>query len=1654
MSNLSNKVKICNKIISLLIIFLVLFSEMGIMLKYSVSYAIDTVNNNKHIDFNACFVDNAGETTYIIDSDEAKLYINLALKENGYLKNGVISFENENFDIIGEKVKNENIEKIENNVITLKQVNNGTNINLELPIKFKKSELINIEMFSKVFKTKITGTFVNGKAEEKEIESYVENKLSWTADAKANTSLNIQKYVPFNSNGNYGVLLQIRANTKVENNILPIKSTNIKIQSPEIDGKKATQVKVISNRTTATNGNTNGLEFNQNNWKYDNNNGIVDINVENTINDNNEVSYVQNSDDEYLISFIYEGKDIFDFVEEKGFISNIKSNTNISVYANNEMNLEENVFDGRIELNQKISDIVNFELLCENNEINKGQIYSNYNAKDKKEIEYNLKYIADIGYADISEYIEFNQSTYDEFITEDGSKALTTIGANNYTKNKTIKISVSLFNKILGEEGSIEVYNEDNKKIGTINKDTQTKNDNYFLDLSKANNNKLNIKTSKPISEGKLILDITKTISSKIDYSREQVETFHSLKSYLSGKTELLEMNSSDEIQLEEPVTKAEVKFNSDGNALDLSTTKEYENLEMRIVLDTSDTSNALYQNPSFEIRFPTVIKNIKLNDIKLINENNLKLEDKNIDKSNGEVVLKIKLKGTQTDYNVGDALKGTNIIINFGVELDKLATNSTKQIVLNYTNENSSLYEKANNEKYGIATTDINIVAPSGVIAGSGMTGYSDNEKEEVYTLNNKKIIKNISINSSDKNVEITNDIVNNYDNSIADVKILGTIPVNGNTILDGENKLNSNISTELISTVETNNIDKNKVKIYYTEKVNPTNDLNNPENGWTNSISNMGNVKSYMIVINEMKQGEHVNFKYNVKIPANLEFSQSAYSTYTAYYNNISNLGNFPETKQGAVLGVTTGAGPKLNVKLDANKPENTEVQAGGIIKFTASITNEGEADANNVKLTVPTPEGTKAIQYNIEYDNYDILEGPEQVYTLGKIAPGETITKVYEIQMAGSTNMFEDGYKEEILSQVSAVCDEDTKPVQSNTYTLYKIRGDIELELMPSIVEDQAIQKGTRIVFRTMIENISNTDINNFNIYATMPDGVKILEGHFEKDREITNDKVDINGNKIEGNLSNLEIGEHLVFVFKIEIEEFVGELDVTVEASGDNIEINRSNTLIYNVNSIDVSIVQTSSSPDYVQEGEDLKFSYTIKNNGNSAIPSITFTNPIPEGLKFVKAEQGVKDEEKDVSSNSISGALKTTIMQLEPGQEYIIDITFRALALPNENTKQVINYATLNIVNRYDIESNKITKYIEYNPSYHGEDPVDGRYVIAGVAWKDADMNGQRDVNEEMISGLEVMLLDKSTNEVMKDPDTNNEKITTTDSNGAYRFDNLPVGKYAVVFLYDSGKYSITEYQKKDVNQTVNSDAVEVDLVYDGQKRKAGMTDSIKITSSNVRNIDIGLYETERFDLSLTKYVSKITLTTPTIGTKQYEYNNSVAKVEVLGRNLRKSSMLVEYKIIVKNEGAVPGYAKKIIDYLPDEFTFNSELNKDWYKGKDGNLYTSCLENEEIKPGEEKEITLVVNKKITENTIGIINNTAEIYEAYNEMGLEDVDSTPGNKVANEDDMSSSDVVVSLVTGKIIAYTFIICVVLGLLTIGIYLIKRNVLDLRKK
>lgn len=306
-----------------------------------------------------------------------------------------------------------------------------------------------------------------------------------------------------------------------------------------------------------------------------------------------------------------------------------------------------------------------------------------------------------------------------------------------------------------------------------------------------------------------------------------------------------------------------------------------------------------------------------------------------------------------------------------------------------------------------------------------------------------------------------------------------------------------------------------------------------------------------------------------------------------------------------------------------------------------------------------------------------------------------------------------------------------------------------------------------------------------------------------------------------------------------------------------------------------------------------------------------------------------------------------------------------------------------------------------------------ENPGEGTNLkkVSGFAWLDSNRNGQKESDETLLSGIKVKIYDVMTQKYLAE--------TITDENGKYEFNNIERGSYVLMFEYDKEEYEPTIYMAEGVNSDITSKVVLNNININGQEIIATVTDTINV-QEDVSHINIGLKEKLIFDLELNKYISKIVVQTSQ-KTKQYDYkNDTFAKVEIHKKQLQGAIVVLEYTMKVKNTGEISGYARNIVDYLPSGLTFSSELNKDWYLS-DNYLYTKNLENVEIKPGEEKEVKLILTKTMTGDNVGLVNNRAEIYQDYNKYGETDIDSRPNNQAPNEDDFGSVDVIIQVATG---------------------------------
>ncbi len=193
-----------------------------------------------------------------------------------------------------------------------------------------------------------------------------------------------------------------------------------------------------------------------------------------------------------------------------------------------------------------------------------------------------------------------------------------------------------------------------------------------------------------------------------------------------------------------------------------------------------------------------------------------------------------------------------------------------------------------------------------------------------------------------------------------------------------------------------------------------------------------------------------------------------------------------------------------------------------------------------------------------------------------------------------------------------------------------------------------------------------------------------------------------------------------------------------------------------------------------------------------------------------------------------------------------------------------------------------------------------------------------------------------------------------------------------------------------------------------------------------------------------FDLALDKWVSKTIISegeNESVESTGINGNqDSVLKIDLKKSHLDKVNIKVEYKIKVTNEGTVPGYAKEITDYIPDGFMFVQEDNPTWV-ASGNNAITTEFADKLLQPGETVTTTVILTWINSEDNIGLKSNIAEITKDYNDQGdTKDIDSTPGNKDLEEDDLGQkAQILLTVKTGS----DFINYSILGVMFISIIL-----------
>lgn len=1564
-----------------------------------ISYAADEQNQ---ITFNAQILDSEGKEVKEADiTSELNLHLSIAVKE-GNLKNVNLDLSNCNF-----KLKDES---------GIDQINAGETKELDFKIVARNDDQFKLDLLNMESKIELTGTYSNdNKTEEVNKEKTV--SVKWNAQELYNMDDETRKATKVLENeiitnktytidGEEKRVVQVKIKSGIKDNIYPIEKTQITANPLESgkmeEGKfvaenelKAEKVEVVAYSTKATNGKDGSADFGKTeenklgSWKYDSESGKITITVNNSKDENNCVAWAKNAVDEFVITYIY----------------NEESVKNV------------NAFRTVVESNLK--------LYTDEGEHKKTVRYWVTNTEKAMPIELNIQAPESLSKRNIQKGESFAEAwTLNISNTQIGGDilAVSKIDKLNIADSEDIKpvthynatyINKEDFINILGENGEIVILNmATGEELGKITKESTIENNDKILGISYSENaSQIGVQISKPVKAGKLSIASRKTLNiSSVEEYVSKIDKIDSLTINAiagiqkAGEEEFIYSTEtiSKQISLVSPKSNAELGINL-GKDKETLPVGEENKVDFTVTLHTSKETDKLFNNPTVQIELPEQVKEASIveNTEGISNANGLELNGITINNN----IIEVKLTGNQgeyVDYNGQD----TTITFSANLKTPELQPTTTGDIKLTVVNGE----EKIEDSK------QVTFSAEKGIILANSISNYNGEEPEILAIKENSKT----GLLSEEKSAiaQVKGTIINNTEKDVENVVVVGNFAGEGSTITP---ILKEQIAVEN-ATVEYS-ADGQTWEAYNAEKAST--------------------YKNYKITFAKLADKSITTFTYKIEIPENLGANKSMNSTYAIKI----------EDKAQKAATITLETPQKIEIEVSAKAISDT-IYEEQEVTFTVDVTNKSNVTAKNVSLEASLPEELELVS---KPENFDI-------------EAGKTVTKTITSKVKA---LPEETKQKDITTTIKAI--PNGKEDQAKTV---EVKNVVKQALIKATIEDaysdgaEFIYEGGQLGYKTTITNVSDETLTNVVVTSKLPEGTKldtkeigVYKYEATEDPDMMKvEKIDIDIKESEKNgsiiyiIPKLEKGQTI----NIEIKMKADKLDKNVyekEISyNEVISINemedytlRKDDIVIKPNyeiSFSSENLTDSSRNTYVNPGDEISYTLNIKNKTR-------FTQDIEINISEITGLKQLTKVEEAISIGN-SYAIKK---EIKPEETYRLDI--KGIANDAKEEDSIINFKAIIsqiIQDREGISETREIVLKEETTEYRikgtktdepdkpvdpdkPDTPTDKTYSISGTAWLDENEDGIKDEKEKLLKGILVKIKQINKDNVaeyLKGED-GKEITAITDNDGKYEFKELKAGKYIIEFEYNTKTYKLTPVTNKDSVPTAPTTS----------KGTTVKTDTLNVTNGNIENINIGLVLNSKFDLELNKYITKVTVQNNS-GTTEYNYNNEqLAKVEIKAKQMASSTVLVEYQIEVKNNGAVPGTATVIADYLPKGLKFNSEMNTNWYQGTDGNLYTEELKDIMLEPGESKQVKLVLTKAMTSNSTGTFTNAAEIYEDKNDFGLVDTNSTPANKEQKENDYSTAELIISTATGSPMMYIGIIITSMLILGGGIYLINKKVI-----
>ena len=334
-----------------------------------------------------------------------------------------------------------------------------------------------------------------------------------------------------------------------------------------------------------------------------------------------------------------------------------------------------------------------------------------------------------------------------------------------------------------------------------------------------------------------------------------------------------------------------------------------YTNTQINIGAGVYQITDSDWKDGIFFVKMPAEFIDVKVNSVTTPNSQ-LQIRGYELDQDdNGVYYIKI-LTANDT------LLRKENICIDADVLVDPRTSSKTSYYELYYENKNCKDYSKSTADIYdindngvktdavGYVKNSVSIVAPTRGVVCQVASNY-DNLGRVTVSPNVAEITKET------RSADIELYFYNNCPGELSNMTILGKVPYENNKYVLTDRYIGSTYTATMKDTgISVPNSIKNYTTVYYSEVEEPTKDITNAANGWVTAenVTDWTKIKTYLIKINEqdVRIGAALNFKYSVTVPEGLQYNDTAYSTFSIYYELNTSEGKLIVETEPSKLGL----------------------------------------------------------------------------------------------------------------------------------------------------------------------------------------------------------------------------------------------------------------------------------------------------------------------------------------------------------------------------------------------------------------------------------------------------------------------------------------------------------------------------------------------------------------------------------------------------------------------------------------------------------------------------------------------------------------------------------------------------------------------------